>query len=356
MRIAQVAALFESVPPALYGGTERVIAALCDGLVAAGHDVTLFGAGSSSTNARLVPVVAGPLRPRMSRQEMVDVAPHLHLRMLADIYARAEEFDVIHSHIDLLTLPFVASTRVPTVITMHGRLDTDAMQQVLPRYPAVPLISISDAQRLPLARTRLDWVATVPNGLPLGPYLAHPRTGKGDYFAFVGRISPEKRPDLAIDIARRTGHRLRIAAKVDPFDLEYFESHIEPLIDGDEIVFAGEMGERDKPAFYTGARALLFPSDWPEPFGLVMIEALAAGTPVIALRRGSVPEVLVDGVTGFICGDVDEMVAAVDRLDEIDPDACRTASLEFTAEKMCRRYVEAYEQLQQRRRPLLAHV
>jgi glycosyltransferase involved in cell wall biosynthesis len=354
MRIAQVAALFESVPPALYGGTERVIAALCDELVDAGHDVTLFGAGSSTTKARLVPIVPEPLRPRMSRQEMIDVAPHLHLQMLAEIYARAEEFDVIHSHVDLLTLPFVASTHVPTLITLHGRLDTDSSQQVFPLYPAVPLVSISDAQRQPLAGVQLDWVATVPNGLPLDPYLDQPRAADPNCFAFVGRISHEKRPDLAIEIARRTGHRLRIAAKVDPFDLEYYESQIEPLIDGTEIVFAGEISELEKPRFYAGVRALLFPSDWPEPFGLVMIESLAAGTPVIALRRGSVPEVLVDGVTGFICDDVDEMVAAVDRLHEIDPDACRAAALDFSAETMCRRYLDAYASLRQRRLPVLA--
>jgi len=354
MRIAQVAALFESVPPTLYGGTERVVAALTDELVAAGHDVTLFGAGSSVTAAELVPVVTEPLRPRMSRQEMIDVAPHLHLQMLADVYARADDFDVIHSHLDLLTLPFVASTDVPTLITLHGRLDTDAVQQVLPRYPAAPLVSISDAQRQPLAGTRLNWVATVPNGLPLTPYLTQPRAADPDHFVFVGRISQEKRPDLAIEIARRTGRRLRIAAKVDPFDLEYFESQIEHLIDGDEIMFTGEIGELDKPSLYAGATAVLFPSDWPEPFGLVMIESLAAGTPVIALRRGSVPEILEDGVTGFICDDVDEMVAAVDRLHEIDPDACRAASREFTGEAMCRRYVEAYEQLQRRRPPVFA--
>ncbi len=175
MRIAQIAPLFESVPPALYGGTERVIAALADGLVAAGHDVTLFGAGSSDTAARLVPVVAEPLRPKMSRQEMIDVAPHLHLQMLAEVYARADEFDVIHSHLDLLTLPFVASTDVPSLLTLHGRLDIDAAQEVFPRYPAAPLVSISDAQRRPLAGSRQNWVATVPNGLPLDPYLAQPR-------------------------------------------------------------------------------------------------------------------------------------------------------------------------------------
>ena len=356
MRIAQIAPLFESVPPALYGGTERVIAALADGMVAAGHDVTLFGAGSSDTAADLVPVVAEPLRRKMSRQEMIDVAPHLHLQMLAEVYARADEFDVIHSHLDLLTLPFVASTEVPTLLTLHGRLDIDAAQQVFPRYPSAPLVSISDAQRRPLAGSPQNWVATVPNGLPLDPYLVQPRPRVADYFAFVGRISDEKRPDLAIEIARRTNHCLRIAAKVDPFDLEYYELNIEPLIDGNEIVFTGEIAEVDKPAFYAGAKALLFPSDWPEPFGLVLIEALAAGTPVIALRRGSVPEILEDGVTGFICEDVDEMAAAVGRLDQIDPDACRAASRDFTGETMCRRYVEAYEQVQHRRPPVLSRV
>ncbi|MGH2477037.1 MAG: glycosyltransferase family 4 protein, partial [Candidatus Limnocylindrales bacterium] len=300
------------------------------------------------------PVVPEPLRQRMTRQEMIEVAPHMHLQMLSDIYRRADEFDVIHSHVDLLTLPFAASTAVPTVITLHGRLDTDAIRRVLPRYPAVPLVSISDAQRRPLASELLDWVATVPNGLPLDPYLAQRRDPHPGYFAFVGRIADEKRPDLAIEIARRTGNRLQIAAKVDPFDIDYYESRIEPMIDGEQVVFTGEIGEAEKPAFYAGARATLFPSDWPEPFGLVMIESLAAGTPVIALRRGSIPEILVDGVTGFICDDVDSMVAAVGRVDEIDPDTCRAASLEFTAARMCDRYRDVYAHVVQRRRPLLA--
>ena len=344
MRIAQVAPLFETVPPEAYGGTERVIAALCDGLTEAGHDVTLFAAGSSMTQARLEPMVRSPLRTRMSRAEMVEVAPHIHLRMLADVYARSDEFDVIHAHTDLWTLPFVDSTSTPTVITMHGRLDLDIVRRVVPHYPNVPLVSISDYQRRPLAGCDVNWAATVYNGLDLDHYLREP-AGHGDYLAFVGRINPEKRPDMAVDVARQSGRQLRLAAKVDPFDVEYFETEIEPLFAESNVDFVGEIGERDKPKFYAGAAATLFPSDWPEPFGLVMIESMAAGTPVIALRRGSVPEILVDGVSGFICDDVDEMFEAVHRLDEIDRDECREHARRFTKEPMCADYLRVYESI-----------
>ena len=344
MRIAQIAPLYESVPPQGYGGTERVIAALCDGLSEAGHDVTLFAAGSSATQARLSPMAPSPLRMCMSRAEMIDVAPHLHLRMLADVYSRGHEFDVIHAHTDLWTLPFVDSTPTPTVLTMHGRLDLDIVRRVLPDYPHVPLVSISDYQRRPLARWNLDWTATVYNGLDLRRYLAT-SIGRNDYLAFVGRINSEKRPDLAVEVASRTGYPLRVAAKVDPMDVEYFETEIEPLFAEANVDFLGEIGELAKPEFYAGAAATLFPSDWPEPFGLVMIESLAAGTPVIALRRGSVPEILVDGVTGFICDDEDEMIQAVERLDEIDPDECRRQALRFTKDEMCARYLDVYDAL-----------
>ena len=344
VRIAQIAPLFESVPPQGYGGTERVIAALCDGLTEAGHDVTLFAADSSSTLARLEPMVSAPLRTRMSRAEMIDVAPHLHLRMLAEAYARAGDFDVIHAHTDLWTLPFVAGSPTPTLVTMHGRLDLDTVRRVVPAYRDVPIVSISDHQRLPLAGRLVRWAGTVHNGLDLSRYLRTP-TGAGDYLAFVGRINPEKRPDMAVEVARRTGYGLHVAAKVDPLDVDYFEHDIEPLFARSDVRFLGEIGEADKPTFYAGAAATLFPSDWPEPFGLVMIESIAAGTPVIALRRGSVPEVLVDGVSGFICDDLDEMVAAVGRLDEIDPDECRRQALRFTKPTMCTAYLRLYRSL-----------
>jgi glycosyltransferase involved in cell wall biosynthesis len=351
MRIAQVAPLYESVPPGGYGGTERVIAALCDGLVERGHEVTLFAAESSVTSACLQPC-GTPLRTRMSRQELIDVAPHLHLLMLEEVCSRADEFDVVHSHVDAWTLPFTRRTSTPWVLTLHGRLDSDHVQAVLPRYPDVPLVSISDSQRAPLVGRDLTWAATVHNGLDLRHYSEVPRTG-GDHLVFLGRISPEKGPGLAIEIARRAGRRLRMAAKVDPMDLHFFRSEIEPLL-GDDVTFVGEVEEPNKPELLAGAAATLFPSDWPEPFGLVMIESMAAGTPVIALRRGAVPEVLRHGVTGFICDDVDEMVEAVHRLDEIDPAACREQAARFGPAPMCAAYESVYRSLADARAPRAA--
>jgi len=341
MRIAQIAPLYESVPPETYGGTERVIAALCDQLVASGHDVTLFGAGTSKTEASLEAIVSTPLRSRMSRHELIEVAPHLHLNLLAAVYARAAEFDVIHSHLDVWTLPFAASSPTPTVVTMHGRLDIDAVQHVLPLYRDLPLVSISDHQRRPMVQVDLNWVGTVYNGLDLSRYLSAER-GDGDYLAFVGRIHPEKGPEEAIEIAHRSGRRLKMAAKVDPMDVDYFRKRVSSKLDS-SVDFLGEIGELRKPSFYANAAATLFPSDWPEPFGLVMIESLAAGTPVIALRRGSVPEVLIDGVTGFICEDVDEMVDAVKRVSDIDPDDCRRHANRFSAQAMADQYESVYE-------------
>ena len=346
MRIAQIAPLYEAVPPRLYGGTERVIAALCDGLVGLGHEVTLFAAGGSDTCAELVAVTPAPLRAWMSRDELTAIAPHLHLRMLRDVYQRADEFDLIHSHADIWTLPFTASSNTPTLITLHGRLDVPEARHALEAYPDVPLVSISDAQRLPLLDTRVTWAGTVPNGLDLSSYhAASSRTERGRHLAFVGRINPEKGPETAVEVAVRTGRRLRVAAKVDPFDVEYYSDVVDPLFRASRVDFVGEIGEADKPTFLASAAATLFPSDWPEPFGLVMIESMAAGTPVIALRRGSIPEVIVDGVTGFICDDVDEMVDAVDRLDEIDPDECRRHVANFDARSMTARYAAIYAEL-----------
>ncbi len=342
MRIAQVAPLYEAVPPHRYGGTERVVAALADGLADRGHDVTLFAAGESTTRAKLHEVVPAPLRTRMTRQELLEVAPHIHLRMLADLY-RDGDFDVIHSHLDVWTLPFAATSATPTVTTLHGRLDLPMVRDVLGMYPQVPIVSISDDQRRPLADLDLSWVATVPHGLELGAYLNQPRAG-GDHLAFVGRVCAEKGLDTAITVARRCGRPLHIAAKVDPMDVEYYECVIEPLL-GDDTVFVGEIGEDLKPGFYASAAATMFPITWPEPFGIVMIESLAAGTPVIALRNGSVPEILRDGVTGFICDSVEEMVDAVGRIDEIDPEECRRHARAFTIDVMCRRYEAIYELL-----------
>ena len=342
LRIAQVAPLYEAVPPGAYGGTERVIATLCDGLVAQGHDVTLFGPETSSTAARLE-AFEKPLRERFSAEEMAHVAPHLHLDMMSELSARAGEFDVVHSHLDVLALPFTRLVRTPTVLTLHGRLDLDFVRKVLPRYDSVPLVSISNDQRRAVADLGLTWAATVYNGLDLEHYREVPHAADG-YLAFVGRIAEEKGPLTAIEVSRRTGLPLRMAAKVDPTDVGYYEEQVEPRM-GPLVRFVGEITEDEKPAFYAGARATLFPSDWPEPFGLVMIESLAAGTPVIALRRGAVPEVIEDGVTGFICDDVDEMTDAIGRIGEIDPEECRRGAARFSAERMCRGYVDVYRSL-----------
>jgi glycosyltransferase involved in cell wall biosynthesis len=342
MKIAQVAPLYEAVPPHHYGGTERVVAALCDALVDGGHDVTLFAAGESVTRAKLHEVVPAPLRTRMSRQELLDVSPHIHLRALAELF-RDADFDVIHSHLDVWAMPFAAVSPIPTVSTLHGRLDLPMLREVLGMYPDLPLVSISDAQRRPLDGMRLNWLGTVYHGLELGRYLREPRT-EGGHLVFAGRVCAEKGLDTAIAVARRCGRPLSIAAKVDPMDLDYFENTIDPLL-GDDTTFLGEIGEDRKPAFFAGAAATLFPIDWPEPFGIVMLESLAAGTPVLALRHGSVPELLVDGVTGFICDTVDELVEAVGRLDEIDPEECRRHAARFSPAAMCQRYVELYEEL-----------
>jgi glycosyltransferase involved in cell wall biosynthesis len=342
MKIAQVAPLYEAVPPHYYGGTERVVAALCDALVDSGHDVTLYAAGESVTRAKLHEVVPAPLRTRMSRQELIDVAPHIHLRALAELF-RDADFDVIHSHLDIWALPFAAVSSIPTVTTMHGRLDLPMLRSVLGMYPDLPLVSISDAQRRPLDGLRLNWLDTVPHGLDLSEYLQQPRT-QGDHLVFAGRVCPEKGLDTAITVARRCGRSLHIAAKVDPLDIEYFESRIDPLL-GDDIVFLGEIGEDRKPSFFADATATLFPINWPEPFGIVMVESLAAGTPVIALRHGSVPEVLVDGVTGFICDTVDQLIEAVGRVGEIDPEDCRRHARQFSPEVMGRHYVGLYEEI-----------
>ncbi len=342
MKIAQVAPLYEAVPPGAYGGTERVIAVLCDGLVAQGHEVTLFAPETSETAAKLE-AYDKPLRERLSREEMVDLAPHLHLQMLAELYRRADEFDIVHSHLDVWTFPFTQLRDTPTVLTMHGRLDLDYLRDLLPRYASVPLVSISDDQRRAVADLDLTWAATVYNGLDFTSYQDVPHDSDG-YLGFVGRIAEEKGPLAAIEIARRSGLPLRMAAKVDPLDEDYYEEEVKPEM-GPDVDFIGEIEEHDKPAFYAGARATLFPSDWPEPFGLVMIESLAAGTPVIALRRGSVPEVIEDGVTGFICDDVDDMVRATERIDEIDPEDCRRHAERFSGEAMCRGYERVYERL-----------
>jgi len=336
MRIAQVAPLFESVPPRWYGGTERVVAYLTDELVRQGHDVTLFASGDSRTRAELAAVCPQALRLEAScRDELA-----WHTLMVEQAVQRASEFDVLHFHISHVHYPIVRRLGVPHVTTLHGRLDLPELVPLHCEFRDVPVVSISDAQRAPLPQA--NWVATVPHGLP-GHLYRFSRDG-GGYFAFLGRVSPEKRLDRAIDIARAVGKRLRIAAKVDRVDRDYFETRIRPMLDDPLVEFIGEIGESEKGAFLGQASALLFPIDWPEPFGLVMIEALACGTPVLAFRCGSVPEVLDHGVTGFIVDDLDEAIDAAAGIDRLDRRACRHAfERRFAAARMARRYVDVFE-------------
>jgi len=344
MRIAQVAPLYERVPPVLYGGTERVVSYLTEALVAQGHQVTLFASGDSLTAARLRSPCTRALRLDPACRD--PLAPHV--RMLGDVYRHAQEFDIIHCHTDYLGLPLAETVRTPTVITLHGRLDIPDVWPLYLDYPEVPLISISDAQREPMPHAQ--WLGTVHHGLPRDLY--QPGDTVGDYLLFLGRISPEKRPDAAIQIARLAGVPLKIAAKIDAADRAYWQRQILPLLEqGGLVEFLGEVDDSQKRVLLAGARALLFPIDWPEPFGLVMIEALACGTPVIARRRGSVPEILVDGVTGFVCETDEEMAAAVHRLHDLDRRHCRTEfEARFTAEVMARRYVALFTQVLERRR------
>jgi glycosyltransferase involved in cell wall biosynthesis len=336
MRIAQVAPLSESVPPRHYGGTERVVAYLADELVRQGHQVTLFASGDSRTRARLVPVC-----PRAQRLRGTCVDPLAeHILMLERVLQLAGEFDVIHFHVSNFHLPVVRRLRTAHVTTMHGRLDLPELPPLYREFLDVPLVSISDAQRAPLRRA--GWIGTVHHGLPPDLLRFDPRGG--DYFAFLGRISPEKRLDRAIAIATACGIPLRVAAKVDPADRDYFEARIRPLLDNPLVDYIGEIGDAEKSEFLGRARALLFPIDWPEPFGLVMIEALACGVPVVAFRGGSVAEIVEDGVTGFIVDSMDEAVAAARHVGRLDRRDCR-ASFErrFSVRRMASEYVDLYE-------------
>lgn len=338
MRIAQVAPLYERVPPLLYGGTERVVSYLTEELVRMGHEVTLFASGDSITSARLHPVARRALR---LDPDCRDSLAH-HVLMLGTVYGRADEFDIIHCHTDYLGLPLARASATPTVLTLHGRLDIPELAPLYAMYTDVPLVSISAAQRTPLPDA--GWVATIHHGLPAE--LHRFAAGPGRYLLFLGRISPEKRPDTAIQVARRAGIPLRIAAKVDAVDREYFAHRIRPLLDHPLIDFVGEVGEAEKGALLADALALISPVDWPEPFGLVMIEALACGVPVIASRRGSVPEIIDHGTTGWVCTSDDEMVEAVQRLGEIDRVACRAAfERRFSAATMASRYLAVYDSI-----------
>jgi glycosyltransferase involved in cell wall biosynthesis len=338
MRIAQVAPLAESVPPKLYGGTERVVAWLIDELVELGHDVTLFASGDSRTRAKLIP--AWPRALRLGRPRS-DPAAAL-AALLESVAEQAKDFDVVHLHVDWLHLPLLKRTGVPFVTTCHGRMDLPGFGDVIKRFPDAPFVSISDNQRLPLPNA--NWVSTIQHGLPTT--LFRPRYEAGSYLAFLGRLTPEKGPEAAIRIARAAGMPLRIAAKVPRGERGYFKERLEPEIDGEHIKLTGEVNDAAKEQFLAGAAALLFPIDWPEPFGLVMIEAMACGTPVIAFRSGSVPEVVDNGVSGFIVEDEPEAIAAVQRLHELDRRQVRSVfEKRFSATRMTQDYVRCYQGL-----------
>ena len=339
MKIAQIAPLAEAVPPRLYGGTERVVANLTDCLVELGHEVTLFASAEAKTKAHLVPARERAIRLDPSPLKS-DVAAHL--AMLHEVRRRAREFDILHFHIDLMHFPFFEALADRTVTTLHGRLDLADLGDVYRRWHEYPLVSISDSQRKPLQFA--NWLATVHHGIPRD--LFEYRPSHCGYLAFVGRISPEKRPDRAIELARRAGVSLRMGAKVDAADLQYFHESIEPLLDQPHVEFLGEVDDATKGELLGGAAALVFPIDWPEPFGLVMIEAMACGTPVIAWDAGSVPEIVDDGVTGFIVRSMVEAESAVERINELDRRRVReTFERRFSVETMSRKYLELYSLL-----------
>jgi glycosyltransferase involved in cell wall biosynthesis len=346
MRIAQIAPMYEAVPPTHYGGTERVVWCLCEELVKRGHEVTLFASGDSHTSARLYPTTPCSLRRQMTREELINISPYIHLAMLSDVYRRADEFDIIHSHVDHLTFPFARLVQTPTVTTMHGRLDYAILPPILRSYPEAMLVSITMAQRAALKELPIKWVGCVPNGIALDHFPFQPKPGS--YLASVGRIAPEKRPDWAVEVARRSGLPLKVGAKVDPVDQQYWEDEIEPLFKANGVEFLGEVNEQEKAELLGGAYATLFPIDWPEPFGLVMAESLACGTPVIAMRRGSVPEVLSNGVSGWICDSVDEMVAAVAKIPLLDRNVCRRQAQRFASSTMCAGYERVYSAMLRR--------
>lgn len=341
MHIAQIAPLCELVPPPQYGGTERIVAYLCDALVSLGHDVTLFAAAGSRTTARLVPVRDRPIRPDATS---VSCELAAHLVMLSEVQRRATRFDILHFHTDILHFPMFESLAHKTVTTLHGRVDLNDLRAAYARWPGFGLVSLSESQResLPAAAA---WLATVRHGLPASQYPFNGRP-EGSYLAFLGRIAPEKRPDLAVRLALRAGVPLRLAAKVDRADLTYFEKILKPLLAQPGIEFLGEIDDARKACLLGNARALLFPIDWPEPFGLVMIEAFACGTPVIAWNCGSVPEIIDDGVTGFIVNSEEAALEAIRRAELLDRKRIReTFEKRFSAITMARAYVDVYTRL-----------
>lgn len=338
MRIAQIAPLHEAVPPKLYGGTERVVSFLTEELVAQGHDVTLFASGDSVTSAKLEPVWPRALRLDPTIRDAI--APQM--LMMEAVRRQADEFDVLHFHLDYWSFSLFSRQRTPYVTTMHGRLDLPEWQPLFNLFPNAPLVSISDAQRRPLPQAR--YVGTVLHGLPEN--LLTPQPGPKDYLAFLGRIAPEKGPDKAIRIARACGIPLKIAAKVDRVDQAYFDEVIRPMLAGGGVEMVGEINDAQKPEFLSGAKALLMPIDWPEPFGLVMIESMACGTPVIAFNRGSVPEIVEDGVSGFIVEDERGAMSAVERLSSLSRATVRQRFEDrFTARRMAEDYLAIYRSL-----------
>jgi len=345
MRIAQISPLTEAVPPKLYGGTERIVSYIADELAAIGHDVTLFASGDSVTKAKLV--AAWPRALRLDETMRDHLAPHLI--MLQAVAERAPEFDVIHSHMDYLGYPLLRETGIPFVTTLHGRMHLPELRPVYEMFDDVALVSISDAQREPLPDA--NYVATIHHGIP--ERLLTPGSGAGGYLAFIGRISPEKAPDAAVRIAALAGMKLKIAAKVDAADREYFSTRIEPLLNGSNVEYLGEISDAEKSTFLGEAAGLIFPIAWHEPFGLAMIEAMACGTPVIAFRRGSVPEVVDHGVTGFIVDDEAQAAAVARRLPELDRARVRRIfEARFTARRMTEDYLNVYRRLIARGRRL----
>ena len=339
MRIAQVAPLYESVPPKYYGGTERIVSYLTEELVRQKHEVTLFASGDSVTNARLVPITEEALRLQGARVR--DPIAH-HVRLIEIALQEASEFDIFHFHLDHIHFPLVRRTASVCLTTLHGRLDIPDLAPLFQEFSEMPVVSISDSQRAPLSW--LNWCGTVYHGLPQSLYDF--RETPDNYLAFLGRICPEKGVDRAIEIAEKTGRKLKIAAKVDPVDQKYFSDEIVPLLNRPFIEFIGEIGEEEKGEFLGNAAALLFPIDWPEPFGLVMIEALACGTPVVAFDSGSVPEIVENGLTGFVVSDVDGAASAVEKLPTLSRRKCReTFEQRFSMSRMASDYLAIYRRL-----------
>lgn len=346
MRIAQVAPLTEAIPPKLYGGTERVVSWLTEELVALGHDVTLFASGDSTTTARLEPI--WPRALRLDGKVRDPMA--LHMAMLEHVYQRADQFDILHFHLDYFPFSLFSRNATPFITTLHGRLDLPEHQVVFDVFNRAPVISISDAQRRPVPNAY--WIDTIHHGLPAD--LLRPRPAKPEYLAVLGRIAPEKAVDRAIHIARRSGMPLKIAAKVDPVDRQYYEHEIRPLLELPGIEYIGEISDAQKSDFLGGAVGLLMPIDWPEPFGLVMIEAMACGTPILAYPGGSVPEIVEDGLTGFIVNNEAEAVDAVRRLPALSRPRIRARFEErFTARRMAMDYLAVYRHMAESHGPRL---